>query len=185
MATNNTKIIGMDAITKVFRQLPNAVVDKEVQNILMRNAKPAMQDMKDNVGDHTGKLKKSMKLKRGKFKKDAIDVWGGVQNTRFSKAPHWHIVAEGTGERKIDSYKTSPKTKLKDSKNGRGIRVAFGGVDVRFITSTGKMPQNRYATKALATSGGVLSANTRDVDKYLARKAKALITKYKLDKNRR
>jgi len=184
MAQNvNIQISGFAAIQKTFAKLPGQVIDKEVQTILAHRARKTVQAMKAEITSHTGALERAIKVKRGKRKPDVIDVWAGVQNTRFSRAPHWHLVAYGTKQRFVDSYKTSAKTmrKLKTRKTdgARGVTVAFGLNEFGFVTHTGTMPANPYATKALAKTGGYVGGEMQaDLNKYLVKKAAALQKKY-------
>lgn len=179
----NIQITGFAAIQQTFAKLPGQVIDKEVQTILAHRARKTVQAMQAEITSHTGALERAIKVKRGKRKPDVVDVWAGVQNTRFSRAPHWHLVAYGTKQRFVDSYKTKGPTrrKLKTRKSDgtRGLTVAFGPNQFGFVTHTGTMPANPYATKALAKTGGYVGAEMQsDLNKYLLSRAKSLVKKY-------
>lgn len=183
--TVNINITGFAAIQKTFAKLPGQVIDREVQNILSHRARKTVQVMKAEINSHTGAMHRAIKVKRGKRKPDVIDIWAGVQNTRFSRAPHWHLVAEGTNKRFVDSYKTKNPTKRKlvtrKADGTKGLVVRFGGVEAAFITHTGTMPANPYAAKALAKTGGYVGNEMQaDLNKYLVSKAKTLTKKYNL-----
>ena len=185
MANVQVNISGMGAVQAVFKHLPGQVVDKEVQTILMYSARKTVQVMKAQIKEHTGAMHRAIKVKRGKRKPDVIDVWAGVQNTRFSRAPHWHLVAYGTKQRMVDSYKTKGPTRAKlitRKKDGtRGLVVAFGPNESAFVTHTGRMPANPYATKALAQTGGSVGGQMQnEVNKYLLKRATMLTKKYNI-----
>jgi hypothetical protein len=151
----NIDITGLQGFEKTLQKFSGFQIDKKLQGTMMRKAAPTARAMRNIVGEHTGTLKARIKNKRGKQKKDVIDVWTGVQESRFKKAPHWHLVAFGTRLRKIDSYRTKASTKkrMRKTKSGNGINVSFPGGDVRLVTNTGKMPAKPYAEIALRQTG--------------------------------
>jgi hypothetical protein len=182
MANKLVQVKGFDELAKVLKQLPNELKDKEARNEMRRQMRPLQRKMKQLAGRDTGNLSGAIRFKNGKAKPDVVDVFLGVQN-KSRKASHWHIVHEGTGVRKIDSYKTSPTTraKLVTTPSGeRGLAVKINGQALRFITNTGKMPAKKYATGAEALLPAATEKMMRKTERQVFRKIEKLKRKYNL-----
>lgn len=165
---------------KVFKMLPNDIKDKEARNELKRQYRPVQREAKRLAGKKTGNLSKSIRFKNGKEKRDVVDVWLGSQN-KNRKASHWYIVHEGTGQRKIDSYRTKPtvRARLQPTANGKGIPVSINGATV-MITQTGKMPAKKYMDDAAGVLRNVQPRAAKKFERQALKKAERLIKKYNL-----
>jgi HK97 gp10 family phage protein len=181
-ASTSFRLDGIDQLNQVFKQLPNQIKDREVRSFLRYEAGIFVRAIKGQIPQHTGNLRKSVGIKAGKTKPDAIDIFVGIQNTRGS-ANHWHLYAFGTDTRQIDSYKTSPKTrqKLVESDGTRGIRLQLKGGNFAFVHQTGVMPANPVVERVFDNKGQYVAARTvKQYDRYLKRKLEQLTKKYGL-----
>lgn len=176
------KAQGLDKLAKFWKQLPNEIKDKEVQTALKWQGNLVGRAIKQEIGTHTGNLKKSVGVRAGKRKVDVIDVWIGVQN-RKRKASHWHLYAFGTEERMINSYKTSPsvRARLKTNEAGQmGIILKMSN-GYAFVTSTGKMPAHEPVTKVANNMGQVTANRTaKQINTYIGKRIERMTAKYGL-----
>lgn len=176
------KVEGIDALNKMFKALPNELKDSEVRRYLRFEAAPLASAIKRNMGSETGNLKKSVKVRSGKNKPDAVDVWVGVQN-RNRLASHWHLYAFGTGERNIDSYKTSPSVRgrLKtDTSGNRGLTLKMSN-GYAFVYRTGKMPANNVVDKVAANKETMVAQRTvKQIARFNEKTMKRLLAKYSI-----
>jgi hypothetical protein len=180
--SNKFKIQGINELSKVLKQLPIELKDREARNEMKRQMRPLQRKMKQLAGKKTGNLSNAIRFKDGRPKTHVVDVFLGVQN-RYGKAAHWHIVHEGTGVRKIDSYKTKPETKARlitTPTGERGIGIKINGQAVRFVTQTGKMPAKKYVEGAVDMLPAATDKMMRKTQKQVYRKIEKLKKKYNL-----
>jgi hypothetical protein len=176
--SNKFKIQGINELSKVLKQLPIELKDREARNEMKRQMRPLQRKMKQLAGKKTGNLSNAIRFKDGRPKTHVVDVFLGVQN-RYGKAAHWHIVHEGTGVRSVESYKTRSKLITRD--NGeRGLNVNINGQAVRFVANTGKMPAKKYVTGALALLPQATDKMMRKTQNQVYRKIEKLKKKYNL-----
>lgn len=169
MARAVTKIKGWDEFQRMMKSLPNSMKHREIRGVQRKLVEPVKNDARriaDGKGTGKGIMFQAIGVRtKGNDQRGFSSVMVGVHRAakRRYRAFHWHLVAFGTNDRKVNPAQV----------------MTIGG-RVFTISHTGSTDPNPYMDEAVAKNQNALTSDQeRKVQKYLERKIKRLNNRVK------
>lgn len=116
----------MKKLDRAFKRMSGIQIEKVNRNAMSAGARIIRDEAKRRSPVRTGRLRKSIKLKRRRSRRNVIQV-------SMTAAPHWHLVEYGTAERKPKSKRimSDPSMSRLSFSSLKGGRKRAGIIGVR------------------------------------------------------